>query len=79
MQNIPNMTIARVSIWDLNKLCNKLLNKIKTPVSLYSFFSKPNFVFKSSFIFFTRSFLLRSFKESLILNEILASSLSTDI
>ena len=33
---IPIITIPKVKIWDLNKLCNKLLNKIKTPANLYS-------------------------------------------
>ena len=33
---IPSITIPKVSICDLNKLCNKLLKRIKTPASLYS-------------------------------------------
>ena len=48
---IPIITIPKVSICDLNKLCNKLLNKIRTPDSLYSSFSNPSFLFKSEFIF----------------------------
>ena len=44
---IPSITIPNVSICDLNKLCSKLLNKIRTPANLYSSFSKPNFVFNS--------------------------------
>ena len=79
IKKIPSMTIPKVSIWDLNRLCNKLLNKIRTPVNLYSSLSKPNFVFKSELIFLIKSFLLKFSKESLILRLILASSLSTDI
>ena len=52
---------------------------MSTPANLYSLFDSPNFLFKSSSIFLMRSFLLKSFKESLILKFILASSLSTDI
>ena len=40
--NIPIITKPSVRICDLNKLCNKLLNKIKTPASLYSSFLRPN-------------------------------------
>ena len=79
IKKIPIITIPRVSIWDLNKLCNKLLKRIRTPANLYSSFSKPSLVFNSEFIFLIRSFLLKSFKESLILTEILASSKSTDM
>jgi len=71
--------MPNVSICDLNKLCNKLLNNISTPANLYSFSLKPNFVFKSKFIFLIKSFLLRSFNESFILTLILASSFSTDM
>ena len=39
--NIPTITKPKVKICDLNKLCNKLLNKINTPASLYSSFFKP--------------------------------------
>ena len=42
--NIPNITIPSVKICDLNKLCNKLLNRIRTPDNLYSSLSNPNFV-----------------------------------
>ena len=35
---------------DLNKLCNKLLNKIKTPANLYSLSFNPILSFKSKFI-----------------------------
>ena len=44
---IPSITIPNVSICDLNKLCSKLLNNIRTPANLYSSFSKPNFEFNS--------------------------------
>ena len=64
IKNIPNITIPNVNIWDLNKLCNKLLNKIKTPVNLYSFLSKPSFVLSSLLIFFINSSLLK-FSKSL--------------
>ena len=37
IKNIPTITNPKVKICDLNKLCNKLLNKIKTPANLYSF------------------------------------------
>ena len=47
IKKIPIITIPKVSIWDLNRLCNKLLNKIRTPANLYSSLSKPNFIFKS--------------------------------
>ena len=47
--NIPIITNPKVKIWDLNKLCNKLLNKIKTPASLYSLSSNP-ILFLSKFI-----------------------------
>ena len=78
IKKIPRITIPKVNICDLNKLCNKLLNKIKTPVKIYSSFFKPNLVFKSELILFIKSFLLKSFKESLIRILILASSFSTD-
>ena len=71
--------MPNVSICDLNKLCNKLLNKIRTPTNLYSSFSKPNLVFNSELIFLIKSSLLKSFNESLILKLILASSFSTDM
>ena len=45
--NMPNITIPRVRIWDLNKLCNKLLNKISTPANLYSSLSNFNLVLSS--------------------------------
>ena len=79
IKKIPRITIPKVSICDLNKLCNKLLNKIKTPDNLYSFFSNPYLVFSSELILFIKSFLLKFFNESLILKLILASSFSTDI
>ena len=79
IKNIPSITIPKVSICDLNKLCNKLLNKMRTPANLYSSFSKPNFVFNSELIFLIKSFLLKFSNESLILTLILASSFSTDI
>ena len=65
--------------YDLNRLCNKLLNKIRTPANLYSFFFKPNSVCNSELILFIRSFLLKSFNESLIRTFILASSFSTEM
>ena len=76
--NIPNITIPSVSICDLKRLCNKLLNIINTPASLYSLLFNPR-VFISEFILLMRSFLLKFFKESLILTEILASSFSTEM
>ena len=57
IDDIPNITIPKVRICDLNKLCSKLLKRINTPASLYSFFSKPNLVFNSKFIFLIKSFL----------------------
>ena len=33
--NIPDMTNPKVRICDLNKLCKRLLNNIKTPANLY--------------------------------------------
>ena len=33
IEKMPNITIPKVRICDLNKLCNKLLNKINTPAS----------------------------------------------
>ena len=79
IKKIPRITTPRVKICDLNRLCNKLLNSIKTPANLYSSLFKPNLVFNSEFILLIKSFLLKSFKESLILILILASSFSTDI
>ena len=79
IKKIPSITMPKVSIWDLNKLCNKLLNNINTPANLYSFFFKSNFSFKSKLIFLIRSFLFIFSKESFILTLILASSLSTEI
>ena len=76
---MPSITIPNVSICDLNKLCNKLLNKITTPANLNSSVLKPILVFSSLFIFLIKSFRLKSFKESLILTLILASSFSTEI
>ena len=58
IKNIPSNTIPKVRIWDLNKLCSKLLNSIKTPANLYSSFDKPNLVFNSELIFYIKSFLL---------------------
>ncbi len=48
--NIPNITKPKVKICDLNKLCNKLLNNIRTPPNLNSLSSKPSLFFKSEFI-----------------------------
>ena len=76
---IPVITKPKVKIWDLNKLCNKLLNKINTPASLNSDFSKPNFDSKSEFIFFIKLFLLISGCESFILKLILAWFFSIDM
>ena len=36
IEKIPIITNPKVKICDLNRLCNKLLNKIKTPANLYS-------------------------------------------
>ena len=47
IKKIPRITIPRVSICDLNKLCNKLLKRIRTPASLYSSSFKPKLVFNS--------------------------------
>ena len=33
---IPAITIPKVNIWDLNKLCNRLLKRIRIPASLNS-------------------------------------------
>ena len=44
---IPAITIPKVNICDLNKLCKRLLNNIKTPDNLNSLESKPNSFFKS--------------------------------
>ena len=41
------MTNPKVRICDLNKLCNKLLNIINTPASLYSFSLRLSLFFKS--------------------------------
>ena len=79
IKKIPRITKPKVNICDLNRLCNKLLNKIKTPVNLYSSLFKPILVFNSELILLIKSFLLRFFKESFILILILASSFSTDI
>ena len=49
IKKIPAITKPRVNICDLNKLCNKLLNKIKTPVSLNSFFSSKDNIYFSVF------------------------------
>ena len=35
IKKIPSITTPKVNICDLNRLCNKLLNSIKTPASLY--------------------------------------------
>ena len=79
IRNIPSITMPRVSICDLKRLCNKLLKRIRTPASLYSSLSKPILVFNSELILLIRSFLFNSFNESFILTLILASSFSTDI
>ena len=71
--NIPTITKPRVNIWDLNKLCNKLLNKIRTPPNLNSSFLSPSLFSKSKLIWLIKSFLLKSSKESFILKLILAS------
>ena len=77
--NIPAITNPRVKIWDLNKLCSKLLNKIKIPPNLNSFFFSPNLFSKSYLILFIKSFLLKFYSESLILKLILASLFSIEI
>ena len=73
IEKIPIITNPKVKIWDLNKLWSRLLNKIKTPVSLYSLSSNPNLFLRSKFILLIRSFLLKFFCESIILKLILAS------
>ena len=77
IKKIPSRTMPKVRIWDLNKLCNKLLNKMSTPANLYSSFFKPNLVFRSESIFLINSFRLKFSNESFILILILASSFST--
>ena len=77
--NIPAITKPNVKIWDLNKLCSKLLNRIRTPANLYSSFLKPSLFSKSLFIFFINSFLLKFSFESLILKLILASLSSIEM
>ena len=62
--NIPIITIPRLRICDLNKLCNKLLNNIKTPANLYSSLFNPNFVLRSELIFLLNHFFL-NFLENL--------------
>ena len=57
--NIPTITNPRVRICDLNKLWSKLLNNIKTPASLNSLSFSFNLFFKSKFICFIKSFLLK--------------------
>ena len=59
IENIPIITNPKVKICDLNKLCNKLLNKIKTPANLYSFSSSPILFLRSKLILLIRSFLLK--------------------
>ena len=76
---IPAITIPRVNIWDLNRLCKRLLNKISTPANLNSSFLKPNSFSRSSLILLMSSFLLRSSLESNILKLILASSFFIEI
>ena len=76
---IPNITIPSVRIWDLNKLSSKLLNKIKTPDSLYSSEFSPSLEFNSFWILSIKSFRLKSFKESFTLILILASLFSTEM
>ena len=39
--NIPDITKPNVRICDLNKLCKRLLNNIKTPANLNSLLSSP--------------------------------------
>ena len=39
---MPTITMPRVNIWDLNKLCKRLLNRMSTPASLNSFRFKPS-------------------------------------
>ena len=39
---MPAITTPKVNICDLNKLCNRLLNKIRIPANLNSSRSKPN-------------------------------------
>ena len=73
IEKIPIITNPKVKIWDLNKLWSRLLNKIKTPVSLYSLSFNPNLFLRSKFILLIRSFLLKFSCESIILKLILAS------
>ena len=59
IKKIPSITIPKVSICYLNKLCSKLLNKIKTPANLNSFSSNPILSLRSKFILLIKSFLLK--------------------
>ena len=61
---IPAITTPKVNIWDLNKLCNRLLKSIRTPDNLKSFELSPISFFKSLLIFLISSFLRRSSFES---------------
>ena len=47
IKNIPNITNPKVKIWDLKRLCSKLLKRINTPASLNSFFFNPILFTKS--------------------------------
>ena len=44
---IPSITTPNVNIWDLNKLWSRLLKRINTPASLYSFSFNPNLLMSS--------------------------------
>ena len=78
IEKIPIITNPKVKIWDLNKLCSKLLNRIKTPASLNSFSFNPILFLRSKFILFIKSFLLKFSWESIILKLIRASLFSID-
>ena len=44
---MPAITTPRVNIWDLNKLCKRLLKRIRIPANLNSSRFKPNLFSKS--------------------------------
>ena len=77
--SIPIITKPKVRIWEVNKLCKRLLKSTRTPAILNSSFLKFNLFSKSYWILFIRSFLLKLSLESFILKLILASLSLIDI